>query len=180
MLIHRSYPQPQRGTSAISHDPGTVRRSSHGGRLLRRYALYMAGLLSVALLTSGGIGAWFTYRDTRILVDELQREKAKAAATRIEQFIEGVERQLRGVAIVRHGDTPAGHDTQHVELIKLLRLAPAVSDAAWIDPQGRERVRVSRLARDIVGGDADRSTDPGFLAARDGRTWYGDVEFRRQ
>lgn len=180
MFIHSPCPQPQREAVAIPRERGTDRRSRHGGRLLRRYALYMAGLLSAALLASGGIGAWFTYRDTRILVDELQREKAKAAATRIEQFIAVIERQLRGMAIVRHDDAPSIHAARHVELVKLLRLAPAVSDAAWIDPQGRERVRVSRLDPDVVGGAADRSSDPGFLAAREGRTWYGDIEFRRQ
>jgi hypothetical protein len=66
------------------------------GRLFRKYAVYLAALLSIALLASGLTGLFFSYRDTRALVDELEREKARAAASRIEQYIRAIESQLRG------------------------------------------------------------------------------------
>ena len=65
------------------------------GRLFRKYALVLTGLLSIALLVSGLIGVYFSYRDTRALVEELQSEKALAAATRIEHFVKTAEIQLR-------------------------------------------------------------------------------------
>jgi signal transduction histidine kinase/ActR/RegA family two-component response regulator len=150
----------------------------HGGRLFRRYALYLAGLLSAGLLLSGAIGAYFFYRDTRTLVEELQREKARAAAARIEQFILGVESQLRGAAYLGRAGA-ADFDRRFLELARLLRLAPSVSDAAWLDSEGRERVRVSRLGRDTVNASTDRSTDHGYILARGGGAWRGEVVFRR-
>jgi signal transduction histidine kinase/CheY-like chemotaxis protein len=150
-------------------------------RLFRKYAVYLAGLLSFALLASGVAGLYFSYRDTRALVDELSREKARAAATRIEQFVRTVESQLRGVLPLPFGRGTEAPDEeqQYLELLKLLRLAPAVADAAWIDAAGRERVRVSRVTRDVVASNIDRSGDPGYGAATAGKAWYGTVHFRR-
>ena len=62
--------------------------------LLGRYAVYLAALLSAALLTSAGVDLYFTYRETRRFIDELQTEKARGAASRIAQFLQGLEGQL--------------------------------------------------------------------------------------
>jgi signal transduction histidine kinase len=150
------------------------------GRLFRKYTVYLAGLLSVALLVSGLVGLYFSYRDTRSLVDELAREKARAAATRIEQFIRNVETQLRGVLPLRRADEHADAEQRYIELLKLLRLAPAVSDAAWIDSAGRERVRVSRVTRDVVASAIDRSDEAAFTGADAVKAWYSPVYFRRE
>ena len=150
------------------------------GSLFRRYTLHLALLLSLSLLVSGCIGAWFAYRDARALVDELQREKARSAAARIGQFIQAVELQLRGAVVSGRAGGPLDLEARHIELLRLLRIAPAISDAASLDETGHERVRVSRLARDVVGSSIDRSTDPLLIAAREGRTGYGGISFRRQ
>lgn len=150
------------------------------GSLFRRYAAYMAGLLSLSLLVSGGISIYFGYQDTRALVDELQREKARAAAAQIAKVVNVIELQMRGATLFGHTRATADGDPHYVELLKLLKLAPAVSDAAWLDSTGHENVRVSRLDRDVIGSNIDRSTHPGFLTAQAGKTWYGRVDFRRQ
>ena len=150
------------------------------GRLFRKYAMYLAGLLSVALLASGLIGLFFSYRDTRALVDELEREKARAAASRIEQYIGAIEGQLRGaLPLGRVSDSP-DVESLYLELLKLLRLAPAVADAAWIDATGRERVRVSRVMRDVIGSNTDRSGESAFEAANPATAWHSPVYFRRE
>ncbi len=149
------------------------------GRLFRKYAVYLTGLLSIALLTSGLVGIYFSYHDTRALVDELEREKARGAAIRIEQFIRTAESQLRG-ALPFGRESDALHDEpQYLELLKLLQLAPAVADAAWINAAGRERVRVSRVSRDVVGSNIDRSGEPGVRGTSATKAWYGPVYFRR-
>jgi signal transduction histidine kinase/ActR/RegA family two-component response regulator len=149
------------------------------GRLFRKYAVYLTGLLSVALLISGLVGVYFSYRDTRVLVDELEREKARNAAIRIGQFIRSAESQLRGaLPFGRESNAPAD-EPQYLELLKLLHLAPAVADAAWIDASGHERVRVSRVTRDVVGSNVDRTAELGFRAASSSKAWYGPVYFRR-
>jgi len=149
------------------------------GRLFRKYAVYLTGLLSVALLASGLIGVYFSYHDTRALVDALEREKARAAATHIEQFIRTAESQLRGALPFGRGSDALNDEAQYLELLKLLQLAPAVADAAWINAAGRERVKVSRVSRDVLGSNADRSGEPGFRAASAGKAWYGAAYFRR-
>jgi signal transduction histidine kinase/CheY-like chemotaxis protein len=149
------------------------------GGLYRRYTLYLTLLLSLALIVSGGIGAYLAYQDARALVDELQREKARSAAARIEQFVRTVELQMKGAVVSgRTGGTP-DLGARHIELLRLLRIAPSISDAASLDASGHERVRVSRVSRDVVGSDIDRSNDPAFAAVRDGMTWYGGISFRK-
>ena len=156
--------------------------SARSGRrsLFRRYTFYLASLLSFALIASGGIGAWFAYQDARSLVDELQREKARNAALRIGQFIETVEQQMRAAAISGQTAQHADLEARQVALLKLLRLARPVGEAAWIDATGHERVRVSRLGRDAIGSDVDRAADPAVAAARQNGRWFGPIRFLRQ
>ena len=149
------------------------------GRLFRKYALYLTGLLSVALLVSGVIGVYFSYRDTRAMVEELQREKARVAATRIEQFIQMAEAQLRGALPLATVGVAQNDEPEYLELLKLLRLAPAITNAAWINVAGRERVVVSRVTRDVVGSNIDRSDELAFRGATDKGVWHGSVFFNR-
>ena len=149
------------------------------GRLFRKYALYLTGLLSAALLVSGLIGVYFSYRDTRAMVEELQREKARVAATRIEQFMQTAEVQLRGALPLATVGVAQNDEPEYLELLKLLRLAPAISNATWINAAGRERVLVSRVTRDVVGSNIDRSDDLAFRVATDRGIWHGPVFFNR-
>lgn len=163
--------------------PDAQRTAIVGGmprRLFNRYARDFALILGLVVLVSGGIGVYFSYQDTRALVDELQREKARGAAARIGQFIQSVELQMRGALIAGRTDGRPDLDARHTELVRLLRIASSISDAAWIDTAGRERVRVSRLAPDAMGGDIDRSRDPAVIAANGGKTGYGEIRFHRQ
>ena len=49
-----------------------------------------------------------------------------------------------------------------------------------LDAAGREQLRVSRLAMDMAGSQADFSKDPRFLEAREGRTYFSPVYFRKE
>ena len=42
-----------------------------------------------------------------------------------------------------------------------------------------ERLKVSRLGRDVIGSSIDRSKDEAFLGARKSRVWYGPVKLNR-
>jgi len=137
-------------------------------------------MLCAALLASGGAGVYSSYRDTRVLIDELQREKARSAADRIGQFMQAVELQLRGALFVVRTDHVPEIEARHLELVRLLRIAPAISDAVWIDAAGREQIRVSRLGADAVDRDVDRSGDRAVRAARDGGTGFGEISFFRE
>ncbi|WP_284618433.1 GAF domain-containing protein [Aquabacterium humicola] len=165
------------GPAAADEPPAPVANRYHG-RLFRKYLLLMLTLVSVSLLASGAIGLVFSYQETRAALADLQHEKAVGAAARIEQYIGQVTRQL-GLAALPQLDAD-DHELRRIELIKLLRQQPEVTDAAWLDAAGREQVSVSRLALETVGGGRDRSAEAAFTAPGRGRPWYGPVYFRKE
>jgi len=71
-----------------------VIRSGLHRTLFHKYAAYCAGLVSIALLVSGLTSSYFAYRETRALIEDLQREKVRGAAQQIEQFARTIESQL--------------------------------------------------------------------------------------
>ena len=64
------------------------------GRLFRKYALLFIALVGVALLINSGFDFWFSYQENEAALVRVQQEKAQAAATRIEEFIGEIERQI--------------------------------------------------------------------------------------
>ncbi len=157
-----------------SPPPARVRR----GRLFRKYLLLILTLVTIALLASGAISLYFTYQETKASLASLQHEKALAAASRIEQYVDQVAQQLAFAALPQLD--PNDVEMRRVEFLKLLRQAPIVTDVAQIDPSGRERVAVSRLGMDSVNSGRDRSAEDAFRHARPGRPWFGPVYFHKE
>ncbi len=149
-------------------------------RLFPKYATLIIALVSGMLVASGGMSLYSTYRENQEHLVALQREKAQAAATRIEQYIRDIEHQLGWTAMpqVSAGGNPL--DQRRFEYLKLLRQVPAIIEVAWVDASGREKLKVSRLAMDVTGADTDLSQDPKFREAKSGKTWYSPVYFRKE
>jgi hypothetical protein len=68
---------------------------------------------------------------------------------------------------------------QRYDFIRLLRQAPAVTEVSYIDPAGKEQLKVSRLEPDTVGSGKDFSAEPRFKQAVADKVWFGPVYFRR-
>ncbi|HZS33546.1 MAG TPA: GAF domain-containing protein [Methylomirabilota bacterium] len=149
------------------------------GRLVRKYAILCAGLVSGALAVSGLVELSFSYRESLAALVALQREKAAAAATRIEAFVREIERQIgwASQSQLRLRPTP---EQRRLEYLRLLHQAPAITEVALLDRTGREQLRVSRLAMDVTGSQADFSRDPRFLEPRPGTPYFGPVYFRKE
>jgi len=149
-------------------------------QLFFKYVTLIVALVGGALAVSGAASVYFSYQETRTALLELEQEKARAAAGRIEQFVKEIEHQIGWTALpqVAKGDNPL--ELRRFDFVKLLRQVPAITEAVYIDGNGREQVRVSRLAMDVLGGGQDRSGDPRFLQARGGRTYFGPDYFRKQ
>ena len=64
--------------------------------------------------------------------------------------------------------------------MRLLRQVPAVTELAQVDAEGKERLRVSRLAMDVIGSGTDLSREPKFTEAVAKKVYYGPVYFRRE
>jgi signal transduction histidine kinase/putative methionine-R-sulfoxide reductase with GAF domain len=153
------------------------RRTSRG-RLFRKYLLLILSLVTIALLASGAISVYFTYQETKASLASLQHEKALAAASRIEQYIGSIERQLAYAALPQLDASDV--ELRRVEFLKLLRQAPEVTDIAQIGPDAREQIAVSRLGMDSINSGKDWSQEPAFRNAKRGQTWFGPVYFRKE
>jgi HAMP domain-containing protein len=57
---------------------------------------------------------------------------------------------------------------------------PPITELSHLDASGREQLRISRLAIDVVGSQVDHSQDPKFREAKTGRTYFGPVYFRKE
>jgi signal transduction histidine kinase len=156
--------------------------------LAPKYALWITALVAALLVLSGALNLQFAWRENLAHIDALQAEKARGAATRIELFIIDIERQigwtlLPAASATRSDAVPAGVPSaaalRRIELLKLLRQAPAITDVAWIDADGLEQARVSRLALNQLGHGLPRHDDPAFTGTAQGRTWRSSITFRQ-
>ncbi len=149
------------------------------GRLFRKYVVLFASVVSAALLTSGLVELYFSYRENLAALVALQREQAAGAAAKIEAFVRDIERQ---VGWASQGQVGARQtvEQRRFEFIRLQRQAPAITEVSQLDSAGREQLRVSRLAMDVVGSQTDFSTDPRFTQARPGRPYFGPVYLRKE
>jgi signal transduction histidine kinase len=154
------------------HD-GMIRR----GSLFRKYVVYLVALVSTALVVSGVVGLYFTYKESKTARLNLQREKANAAASRIETYIAEINRQL---GWTRFADASDGSlERRRVEYLKLLRLVPAITEVSLVDSNGREKLRMSRVGMNVIDSGDDLSASPKFTHARAGKTYFSPVYFRR-
>jgi HAMP domain-containing protein len=146
---------------------------------LQQYIVILVLLVSGGLVTSGALEVMFSYQDTLTGILAVQREKASSAALRIEQFVLNEEQHVR-YAVPQPWSAPTTSLDQRLEQYQqLLRQSAAVSEVSYIDPTGREQLRISRIALNSVGSGADRSNEPGFVQPRSGKTYFGPVYFRR-
>ena len=149
------------------------------GKLFRKYVVLFVGLVSGALLASGATEIYFSYQENKAGLVAIQREKALAAAAKIEQFIKEIERQVGWASQPQIG-VRATLEQRRFDFLRLLRQVPAVTEISLLDNTGREQLKVSRLAMDVVGSQADFSKDPRFTEARPGVTYFGPVYFRKE
>ncbi len=160
-----------------------IRTRQKRGRLIRHYFLISLVLISGGLISSGLSEIYFRYKESAADLIRLQQEITSGAASKIEQFIQEIERTARGAAKSRE-ITEKGLSPQYrFELRRLLTIAPAVTEAVAIESDGTARVAVSRFARVL-----DQKLDSALLAlplapalqlAKEGKSYFGSVYFHR-
>ena len=148
------------------------------GSLLRKYAVYFVVLVTSALIVSGLVGLYFTYQENKTALLSLQREKAAAAASRIEAYVQEIEHQLGWMRFPQIGS--ASSEQRRIDYLKLLRQVPAITDVVLVDKAGREQLRVSRLGMDQADSKTDWSKEPKFIEARGGKPYFSPVYFRKE
>jgi signal transduction histidine kinase/CheY-like chemotaxis protein len=150
-----------------------------GNPLQWKYATYFSLLVALFLAASGAIAGWLSYRGTLDAFEELQRERAVRASQQIARFFDAVEQALHWAASFPGALDDTKREAHRLEMMRLLRFAPAVSELRWIEPDGRESLFVSRITLDVAGSRRDWSADPVFSAARATGRGVGPVYFRK-
>jgi signal transduction histidine kinase len=154
--------------------PGTKIRS----RLFTKYVALFVAVVGVALLSNGIFEVFFYYREHKAALIRIQHEQAEAAAAKIGQFIKEIESQLGWTTQLPW--SAGSIEQRRFDALRLLRQVPAITELAQVDSTGKERLRVSRLAMDVVDSGLDLSKDPKFTEAVAHKVYYGPVYFRRE
>src|SRR5438445_2521998 len=153
---------------------GTKSRS----RLFTKYVALFVAVVAVALLSNGIFEVFFYYREHKTSLIRIQHEQAEAAAAKISQFIKEIESQLGWTTQLPW--SAGSIEQRRFDALRLLRQVPAITELAQVDSTGKERLRVSRLAMDVVDSGLDLSKDPKFTEAVARKVYYGPVYFRRE
>ena len=167
------------------------------GRLFRKYVVVLLVLVGGVLMASSLVELYFSYRETQRAIVLVERAKAVAAASRIEQFLKEIEQQVQettrtasddpdasqvrqGSLGFREGLGPAMAEQRELDFLRLLRNVPAIGEMGHLDLSGKEQLRISRLAPDVVGSQRDFSRAPGFLGAKAGKTYWSPVYLKNE
>jgi signal transduction histidine kinase len=153
---------------------GTKTRS----RLFTKYVALFVAVVGIALLSNGIFEVFFYYREHKIALIRIQHEQAEAAAAKIGQFVKEIESQLGWTTQLPW--SAGSIEQRRFDALRLLRQVPAITELAQVDSTGKERLRVSRLAMDVVDSGLDLSKDPKFTEAVARKVYYGPVYFRRE
>jgi len=179
--LHPDTPQG-RTLAAPVIAPAAPARSSLGtrirSRLFTKYVALFVAVVAVALLSNGIFEVFFYYREHKASLIRIQHEQAEAAAAKISQFIKEIESQLGWTTQLPW--SAGSIEQRRFDALRLLRQVPAITELAQVDSTGKERLRVSRLAMDVVDSGLDLSKDPKFTEAVAKKVYYGPVYFRRE
>jgi signal transduction histidine kinase/HAMP domain-containing protein len=148
------------------------------GRLFTKYVALFVAVVCVALMTNALLEIWFFYQEHKTSLIRIQREQAEAASGKIGQFVRETEAQLGWTTQLPWIESTL--EQRRVDAVRLLRQVPAITELAQIDPSGMERLRVSRLATNVIDTHIDASKDPKFLEAIARKTYYGPVYLRSE
>ena len=140
--------------------------------LFGKYVVAFVGLIVIVLGTNGALETWFTYNDTIEVLVKAQSDKAEAAARRIQQFVEEIERQISFA-------TRASASTIEQRLADyqlLLQEVPAIEQLSQLDGKGMEQLMVDR-SEVVKSRGTDYSGSPSFTEARGRSVWVSPADF---
>ena len=152
--------------------------SRQTGGLFRKYAAFLVALVGGSLLINALVEMYYSYGESRQALNAVQREKAVGAASVIEQFVREIEGQVGWAT----GFLPTGSglEQRRLDFFRLLRQAPAITEVTYIDGDGREQIKTSRLAMDTLASGADLSNEPKFANAKANKRYFSPVYYRKE
>jgi hypothetical protein len=97
----------------------------------------------------------------RVLLFRILSLEAEGAT--ITQFLKEMESQIGWTTQLPWSTGTI--EQRRFDALRLLRQVPAATELSLLDASGKEQLRVSRLAMDVVGSNLDLSGDPKFVEA---------------
>jgi adenylate cyclase len=143
--------------------------------LFRKYFRALFAAVVIPLLVAGGVEAWFGYHDQRARLNDLLDAEARLAAVKIQDFIEGIRDQLGWTVLLPWSENTA--ERRRLDALRLLRQVPAIESLTLVDPDGIERLFVSRIGLNRNESGMDLSFTPAVIGARSQQVWFGPVIF---
>jgi signal transduction histidine kinase len=148
------------------------------GPLFRKYVALFLAVVFVVLLINGLLEIGFAYQQHKVSLVRIQREQAEAAAAKIGQFIKEIESQVGWTTQLPWSTGTI--DQRKFDGSRVLRQVPAITELAQLDSSGKEQLRQSKLAMDVIGSHIDFSNQAKFTEAVAKKVYYGPVYFRRE
>src|SRR5271169_604404 len=144
--------------------------------LAPKLALAFVGLVSFVLVVNGSVNMWLGYREAESAAAQIEQEKTQDAAQRIDEFVCEIEQQIGWT-------TPPQWDALSLEqrrydFIRLMREVPAITELTEIDGSGKEQLKLSRIAPDVVASGVNDAAAPRFAEAEANGVWFSPVYFR--
>src|SRR5262245_38210926 len=178
--LHPDAPQGRTlvGAPVADADAAKASGARTRSRLFTKYVALFLAVVGVALLSNGIFEVIFYYREHKAALIRIQHEQAEAAAAKISQFVKEIESQVGWTTQLPW--SAGSIEQRRFDALRLLRQVPAITELAQVDSTGKERLRVSRLAMDVVDSGLDLSKDAKFTEAVKNKVYYGPVYFRRE
>jgi hypothetical protein len=116
--------------------------------------------------------------NVRALRSQILHMQAEGIADKLTQFIKETQNQVGWITQLPPTAGPIEH--RRFDLLRLLRQAPAITELSQLDAEGKEFIKVSRLAMDVVGSGTDYSREAKFTETVAKKIYYGPVYMRRE
>jgi cache domain-containing protein len=104
--------------------------------------------------------------------------QAECIADKLVQFVKENQNQVGWTTQLPSTGVPI--EQRRFDALRLLRLAPAITELSLLDPEGKEFYRASRLAMDVVGSGTDYSKEAKFTETMANKVYYGPFYLRRE
>jgi beta-lactamase regulating signal transducer with metallopeptidase domain len=115
--------------------------------------------------------------DVRALRSQILHMQAEGIADKLTQFIKESQNQI---AWTTQLPSTADVNQRRLDALRLLRQVPAITELSHLDAEGKEFIKVSRLAMDVVGSGTDYSKEAKFTETVAKKIYYGPVYMRRE
>ena len=116
--------------------------------------------------------------DVRALRSQILLMQAERIADKLAQFIKESQNQVGWTTQL--SSTAGSNDQRRFDALRLLRQVPAITELSYLDAEGKEFLKVSRLAMDVVGSGTDYSKETKFTETAAKKIYYGPVYMRRE